>query len=165
MLYQIFATVLVLSLANAFVHQQPRLRTAAPMQMIFNFGAKKSSIPANKKLVVVTGTTSGLGKATLKSLLSKENYYVICAVRDVEKMKQIAEKEGYDKSNYAVLNLDLASFDSTRKFVTSLNSLKGSRPLDRLVCNAAVYQPAFDKVRTSRSQHHSYLHLLQTLLY
>ena len=60
-------------------------------------------------------------------------------------MKEIAEREGFDPSSHTVIDLDLGSFDSTKKFVTKLNTLKKSRPLDRLVCNAAVYQPALDK--------------------
>lgn len=91
------------------------------------------------------GTSSGLGKETAKTLLKRGDYYVICAVRDVEKMKAIAAKENFDESSYSILELDLASFDSTRKFVTKLQSLK-SRPIDSLVCNAAVYQPALLKV-------------------
>lgn len=124
--------------------------------MAFNFnfdflnggssGSKSAKIPADKKLCVITGTTSGLGKATLRALLDMDRYYVISACRDVEKMKQIGEAEGFDSSKYSVLELDLASFESTRQFVKNLNAFKGSRPVDRLVCNAAVYQPAFDKV-------------------
>lgn len=37
--------------------------------------------------------------------------------------------------------LDLGSFQSTREFVKQLKS-KYPKPLERLVCNAAVYQPA-----------------------
>lgn len=40
------------------------------MQMAFNlFGGSSKVSPAIKKLAVITGTTSGLGKATVKSLL------------------------------------------------------------------------------------------------
>ncbi len=82
----------------------------------------------------------------MKALLDTDKYYLICACRDVDAMIKVAEAENFDKKKFTVLELDLASFDSTRKFVTKLNALKGSRPLDRLVCNAAVYQPAFDRV-------------------
>jgi protochlorophyllide reductase len=97
------------------------------------------------------GTSSGLGKETAKKLLATGKYFTILAVRDTEKMKQIAEKEGFDPASYAILELDLASFASTKKFVTTLQSLK-SRPIDHLVCNAAVYQPALPTV--SRSTHY-----------
>ena len=144
----------ILSITSAFqgITNAPSLRIKPTMAFNFNFGnvgakpASKSTIAADKKLCVITGTTSGLGKATLKALLKKDNYYVICAVRDVEKMQAIADEEGYDTSKYTILQTDLASFESTRQFVTKLNAIKKSRPLDRLVCNAAVYQPALDKV-------------------
>jgi NAD(P)-dependent dehydrogenase (short-subunit alcohol dehydrogenase family) len=38
----------------------------------------------------------------------------------------------------------LSSFDSVRKFVRDLKAFKSGRPLDSLVCNAAVYMPARD---------------------
>ena len=65
------------------------------------------------------------------------------ACRDVEKMKAVAKEEGFDElpGKYTVLPLDLGSFDSTRSFVKLLKS-KFPKPLERLVCNAAVYQPA-----------------------
>ena len=114
------------------------------LKMVFNFGGS-SKIPANKKICVVTGTSSGLGKETAKDLLKKGNYYVILAVRDIEKMQKIADQEGFDKSSYSILELDLASFQSTKNFYKKLQSIK-NRPLDRLVCNAAVYQPALPTV-------------------
>lgn len=96
------------------------------------------------------GTSSGLGKETAKSLLKNGNYYVICACRDTEKMKKIANEENFDPNSHAILELDLGSFASVRKFVTKLNAFKG-RPLDSLVCNAAVYQPALPTVRPNLS--------------
>mmetsp|Transcript_23500 Transcript_23500/g.25730 ORF Transcript_23500/g.25730 Transcript_23500/m.25730 type:complete len:400 (-) Transcript_23500:180-1379(-) len=115
-------------------------------QMAFNFFSSPSTsssikIPSNKKLCVITGTSSGLGKETAKKLLEKDDYFVICAVRDIDKMEEIAAKEGFDKKKYAILELDLASFDSVKKFANKLKQIK-PKPLDRLVCNAAVYQPA-----------------------
>lgn len=120
--------------------------------MAFNFpsfgGGGKSStskkIPSDKKICVITGTSSGLGKETAKDLIKRGEYHVVCAVRDTVKMEAIALKEGYDKSSYTIMNLDLNSFDSTRAFAKNLLSMK-SKPLDALVCNAAVYQPALDR--------------------
>lgn len=122
------------------------------LSMMFNFRPSSPSsslptIPKDKKIVVITGTTSGLGKETMRCLLEeRNNYYVVSACRDVENMKKLAEDAGFDPARHCVLELDLASFQSTRNFVTKLNALKKGRPLDRLVCNAAVYQPALMKV-------------------
>lgn len=111
-----------------------------------SLGSSKSvSIPSNKKICVITGTTSGLGKETLRALIDQGDYYVVCACRDVEKMKEVAASEGFDPKGHTVLELDLSSYDSTKKFASTLrNTIK--RPLDALVCNAALYQPAFDYV-------------------
>eukprot|EP00640_Fibrocapsa_japonica_P000130 CAMPEP_0113945080 /NCGR_PEP_ID=MMETSP1339-20121228/38470_1 /TAXON_ID=94617 /ORGANISM="Fibrocapsa japonica" /LENGTH=378 /DNA_ID=CAMNT_0000950483 /DNA_START=235 /DNA_END=1371 /DNA_ORIENTATION=+ /assembly_acc=CAM_ASM_000762 len=110
--------------------------------MAFEGLFSRSSTPPKKKLCVITGTTSGLGKETARALLENGNYYVICACRDVNKMEKVAEAEGFDKDSYTVLPLDLASLDSVKAFIPKLNKVKGGRALDRLVCNAAVYQPA-----------------------
>jgi len=125
-------------------------RHSGGIHMMFNFGGSKSSprIPANKKIAVVTGTTSGLGLETVRALLQRGDFHVVCANRDVEKMNSVAEREGFDPKSYTTLELDLGSFDSTRAFAKKLSSVK-SRPLDALVCNAAVYQPALDKVGSS----------------
>jgi protochlorophyllide reductase len=121
-------------------------------QMIFDnifSTASSNKIPSNKKLCIITGTTSGLGKETLRSLLNKGNYYVICGCRDVDKMKEVAEREGFDPKSHTVIDLDLGSFQSTKDFAKKVKALKGSRPLEKLVCNAAVYQPAEMKPKWS----------------
>jgi len=126
----------------------------------FNFGFKSSPSPKiTKKLCVITGTTSGLGKEAAKSLINSGDYFVICANRDVEKMNQVAEAEGFDSSSYAVLKCDLGDFSSVRSFVSSLKSFKGSKPLDALVCNAAVYQPALSYPRFTVDGHEEQLQI------
>jgi NAD(P)-dependent dehydrogenase (short-subunit alcohol dehydrogenase family) len=47
---------------------------------------------------------------------------------------------------FTVLELDLGSFDSVKKFAKVVKTV-AKKPLDRLVCNAAVYQPALQTVR------------------
>ena len=96
-----------------------------------------------KKICVITGTSSGLGKNTLLSLMEDDQYHVICAVRDRVKMETIAEIEGLNPKDYTIMDLDLASFSSVRKFANDLIELCDERPIDRLVCNAAVYQPTY----------------------
>jgi protochlorophyllide reductase len=130
---------------NIYLRNDP-VDTKSSLQMAFNFfggmtSGASAKVPASKKVVVITGTSSGLGKETAADLLRRGNYYVVCAVRDVEKMQAIADQNGFDPSSYTILECDLNSFDSTRKFYKTLKS-KISRPIDRLVCNAAVYQPS-----------------------
>lgn len=40
------------------------------------------------------------------------------------------------------LKQQLSTFDSVRKFAKEVKAIKGGKPLDALVCNAAVYLPA-----------------------
>lgn len=95
-----------------------------------------------RKIVVLTGTSSGLGKATLKTLAERGEYYVICAVRDVDKMKAVAEELDLRPDTYKIMQLDLSRFDSVRKFARDVKGVLRGRGLDTLVCNAAVYLPA-----------------------
>eukprot|EP00262_Sarcandra_glabra_P001890 TRINITY_DN1206_c0_g1_i2.p1 TRINITY_DN1206_c0_g1~~TRINITY_DN1206_c0_g1_i2.p1 ORF type:complete len:285 (-),score=41.35 TRINITY_DN1206_c0_g1_i2:473-1327(-) len=61
------------------------------------------------------------------------------ACRDFLKAERAAKSVGMSKENYTVMHLDLASLDSVRQFVE--NFRRSGKPLDVLVCNAAVYQP------------------------
>jgi len=90
-----------------------------------------------KRLVVVTGTTSGLGLTTVKALLKRGDSFVVCAVRDTDKMKDIIKRDGLDSNSCAVLQLDLASFQSVKDFVFNLKvpPLNLSIFTLHLVCN------------------------------
>lgn len=107
----------------------PRTRPAAASTKTGLLSLKAMAIPPvlglgfkalNKRLVVITGTTSGLGLSTLKALLKRGDSYVVCAVRDTDKMKKIVQEEGLDSGALAVLQLDLGSFQSVRDFVFNL---------------------------------------------
>ncbi|KAK3184177.1 hypothetical protein Dsin_031463 [Dipteronia sinensis] len=106
--------------------------------------AIKQAAPEEKKTlrkgnVIVTGASSGLGLATAKALAETGKWHVIMACRNFLKAQKAAKSIGIPKENYTVMHLDLASFDSVRQFVDNFK-LSG-RPLDVLVCNAAVYLP------------------------
>jgi len=100
-----------------------------------------------RKLVVVTGASSGLGLYGALSLAKKGGYYVVLACRNVERAERIAKEMGFPSNSYTVMKLELGSHKSVRNFVFNLRSFKGPRPLDALVCNAAVYLPADPKPR------------------
>ncbi|KAK4750651.1 hypothetical protein SAY87_004133 [Trapa incisa] len=100
--------------------------------------------PAGKKTlrqgtVVITGASSGLGLATAKALAETGKWHVIMACRDFLKTERAAKSVGMAKEDYSIMHLDLASLDSVRQFVD--NFQRSGRPLDVLVCNAAVYFP------------------------
>ncbi|GFZ05693.1 protochlorophyllide oxidoreductase C [Actinidia rufa] len=61
------------------------------------------------------------------------------ACRNFLKAERAAKSAGISKENHTVMYLDLASVDSIHQFVDNFH-LSG-RPLDLLVCNAAVYLP------------------------
>lgn len=106
-------------------------------------GISKSALEGKKTLrkgsVIITGASSGLGLATAKALAETGKWHVIMACRDFLKAQRAAKSAGMTKENYTVMHLDLASLDSVRQFVQ--NFRQSGRPLDVLVCNAAVYLP------------------------
>ena len=72
--------------------------------------------PSGKPVCVITGTTSGLGRETARALLIDGKYEVVMGCRNVDKMQQVANEEGFNDlpGTYKILPLDLGSFDSTR---------------------------------------------------
>merc|ERR1719232_497186 len=94
-----------------------------------------------RKLVVVTGASSGLGLKCASTLAKTGKYFVVMACRDVEKGKKVAKKEKMADGTYTVMRLELGNLQSVRDFVANLKAFKSARPLTHLVCNAAVYKP------------------------
>merc|ERR1719217_1044504 len=82
----------------------------------------------SRKVVVITGASSGLGLWCTKSLVDKGNYFVICGVRDVEKMQRAAEAIGISKDAYYPMRLELGSFESVKNFVAKLKLFLPQRP-------------------------------------
>lgn len=99
-------------------------------------GSKKTLRKGN---VVITGASSGLGLATAKALAMMGNWHVTMACRDFLKAEKAAKRLGLPKESYSVMHLDLASLESVRQFVANFRC--SGKPLDVLVCNAAVYLP------------------------
>eukprot|EP00931_Biecheleriopsis_adriatica_P021468 TRINITY_DN1402_c0_g1_i1.p1 TRINITY_DN1402_c0_g1~~TRINITY_DN1402_c0_g1_i1.p1 ORF type:complete len:511 (-),score=91.02 TRINITY_DN1402_c0_g1_i1:45-1553(-) len=97
-----------------------------------------------KKTAIITGASSGLGLAAAASLAKRGDWHIIMACRNIEKTKQVAKEAGIPEDDYTIVQLDLASNKSVRKFVEEFRAL--GRSLDALVCNAAVYLPNADKL-------------------
>jgi protochlorophyllide reductase len=53
----------------------------------------------------------------------------------------VAKEQGMPDGSYVAMKLELASLQSVRDFVQNLKAFKGPRPLNNLICNAAVYKP------------------------
>lgn len=92
-----------------------------------------------KHTVIITGTSSGVGLQSARAFAQTGEWHVVMACRDIPKTEQAVEAVGISKDNYTILPIDLASLDSVRYFVKNFREL--GRPLDALVCNAAIYMP------------------------
>ncbi|KAL7567797.1 hypothetical protein ACA910_000549 [Epithemia clementina (nom. ined.)] len=98
-----------------------------------------------RKLVVVTGASSGLGLYCADALVKTGRYFVVCAVRDTDKMKKLGKEFGWSDNSYVAMKLELGNLQSVRDFVANLKAFKSARPLTHLICNAAVYRPTDPK--------------------
>jgi len=97
----------------------------------------------DKKTVIITGASSGVGLACAKEMAQRGDWFVIMACRDFVKAEMVAKENGFPEGSYKVLHCDLAANNSVREFVRAFRTLE--RPLDALVCNAALYFPNADK--------------------
>jgi len=105
------------------------------------------------ELVVITGCSSGLGRETVKNLLATNKYHVVGAVRDVDKMEAVAELDEFNMDNFHIMECELNSFDSVDKFCDELKEYQLGKPIDRLICNAGVYQPSLPYAKWSVDGH------------
>lgn len=97
-----------------------------------------------RKVCIITGASSGLGWAAAKKLVAK-NYHTIFACRDEGKTLSLLQKlkEESGRSNFEFLPLDLASFDSIRRFVDEFH--RRGLPLHVLINNAGIFAKTFQK--------------------
>ena len=103
------------------------------------------NIPNQKgKVVVVTGSSSGIGYEAARVLANKEAT-VIIAVRNLEKGNTAAEKilNQNNEADIKVMQLDLANLESVAKFAE--NFKKNYSRLDLLINNAGVMIPPYSK--------------------
>lgn len=113
--------------------------TATPTSPAINKSTQDGKKTARQGNAIITGASSGLGLATAKALALTGEWHVIMACRNFLKAEKAAKAAGMPKGSYTIIHLDLASFESVRQFVD--NFRRSGRPLDVLVCNAAVYFP------------------------
>lgn len=90
------------------------------------------------KTAIVTGASSGVGLWAAKALADR-GWHVVMACRDLAKAERAAREIGIAADRITLTNIDLGDLDSVRAFVAAFRA--SERPLDALVCNAAVYLP------------------------
>jgi len=91
------------------------------------------------KLAVVTGSNTGIGRETAKGLAAR-GARVVLACRNVKQAQEVADEIESTGGRAEVMELDLQSFDSVRRFAAAL-AAKFPK-LDILVNNAGVaFQP------------------------
>jgi protochlorophyllide reductase len=98
------------------------------------------------RTVVITGASSGVGLYTAKALADK-GWHVVMACRNLEKAEKEAQRVNMPKGSYTILHIDLGSLQSVRNFVNDFRAL--GRPLDALLCNAAIYEPLIKEPKRS----------------
>ncbi len=105
------------------------------------------NIPNQKgKIVIVTGSSSGIGYEAAKELANK-NAKVIIAIRNLEKGGNAEAKIKVQNPNadVEVMKIDLADLESVKSFVSTFKQ-KYSQ-LDLLINNAGVMIPPYSKTK------------------
>ena len=94
-----------------------------------------------KGLVLITGTTSGVGLNTLKPLL-RFGWEVIAVNRSNKRAIKIADEflTKEEVKNVHFMEIDLSNLDDVRKGCNEILE-RFNKPINSLICNAAVYKP------------------------
>ncbi|MDO6851728.1 oxidoreductase [Priestia megaterium] len=104
-----------------------------------------TKIPDQKgKVIIVTGSTSGIGKEAVKVIAGK-NAKVIMAVRNVDKGKEVVNviKKKFKKADIDVRKLDLTNLNSIRAFANLIK--EDYDRLDILINNAGIMFSPYSK--------------------
>ena len=102
-----------------------------------------------KGLALITGTSSGVGLNTLKPLL-RFGWEVIAVNRSnkkaIEKAKLFLTE--HEIKNIHFIEIDLSNLDDVRKGCMEIRD-KYNKPINSLICNAAVYKPRLKRPERS----------------
>ncbi|EGC36730.1 hypothetical protein DICPUDRAFT_91788 [Dictyostelium purpureum] len=104
-----------------------------------------SNTDNNKKVIILTGGSDGIGRNALNYLVKEDNTKIILPVRNLEKGEKVIEelKQINPNADLKLMKMDLSSQESIKSFVNEFNSL--NEPLDILVNNAGILTNEFRK--------------------
>jgi protochlorophyllide reductase len=94
--------------------------------------------PNRTSTAIITGASSGVGLYTAKALVEK-GWHVVMACRDLRKAGEAAQSVSLPQGSFTLMHIDLGDLDSVRRFVREFSA--SGRPLNSLLCNAAIYLP------------------------
>ena len=94
-----------------------------------------------------------MGRKTALALLRTGEYHVVGAVRDIDKMEAVAEIDGFDMDSFTPMECELSSFESIHRFCDCLSTFRCEKSIDRIICNAGVYQPSLPYAKWSLDGH------------
>jgi acetoacetyl-CoA reductase len=89
----------------------------------------------NKRIVLVTGATGGLGTAMCKEL-KNDGFHVIANYRDENKAKQWQQSMAEEGFQIEIFQADVTDFDAVGAMIQKIESEIG--PIDTLVNNAGI---------------------------
>ena len=103
----------------------------------------------SKGLVLITGTTSGVGLNTLKPLL-RFGWEIVAVNRSNKRAIQTAEEflTEDEMKNIHFIEIDLSDLNHVRKGCNEILE-KFTKPINSLICNAAVYKPRLKRPERS----------------
>lgn len=102
------------------------------------------------KTILLTGATSGIGKAAALEFI-KQNCNLIIPARDIQKAESlISEATSKGKGSIRVYNCDLASQQSIKDFVKEVKN--DYKSIDVLINNAGIWNPKPKKTPDSIEQ-------------
>jgi len=93
-----------------------------------------------KKYVLITGASSGIGLATTK-LLAENDFFVIAAVHSCNGLKIIEKLNKEINKNILPIILDVTNFEEIKKQFTALHPILNENGLICLINNAGIATP------------------------
>ncbi len=89
----------------------------------------------DKKVVIVTGASSGIG-AALSSLFLTKNYFVVLAARNVDKMKEVVANINITEDHYLLVKTDVSQESDCKNLIQKTIEKFGR--IDILINNAGI---------------------------